>query len=163
MNESWVTPLSLLNSLCHCGGAAQERPGVGVRDGRRHPWKKLDTYGIERLAGWHAALAEGEIFVDASTVPVAGHPVGGATMGCEPAGSWRRRRDNFRHPTLRGLPNLVAEGDGRGRQQRRALPGEVKKSAEPGEPWEARRAERLYRFACAPQIMATRPASRIFS
>jgi hypothetical protein len=123
---------------------------MGVRDGRRHPWKKLDSYGIERLAGWHAALAEREIFVDASTVPVAGHPVGGATMGCEPAGSWRRRRDNFRHPTLRGLPNLVVEGDGRGRQQRRALPGEVKKSAEHGEPWEARRAQRLYRFACAP-------------
>jgi hypothetical protein len=125
---------------------------MGVRDGRRHPWKKLDSYGIEgeRLAGWHAVLAEGEIFVDASTVPVAGHPVRGATMGCEPAGSWRRRRDNFRHPTLRGLPNLVVEGDGRGRQQRRVLPGEVKKSVEHGKSWEARRAEHPSRFACAP-------------
>jgi hypothetical protein len=45
-----------------------------------------------------------------ASVWISKQTTGQAIMDCDPAARWKHRRHNFRHPTLRGLPDLVMEG-----------------------------------------------------
>jgi hypothetical protein len=47
-----------------------------------------------------------------ASVWISKQTTGQAIMGCDPAARWKHRPRNFRHPTLRGLPDLVMEGGG---------------------------------------------------
>jgi hypothetical protein len=92
----------------------------------RHAAEKLETYGIEgeRLTSWWAALTGGESFVDVTTgtralvIDWEGRPVDLSQHLTVQLKGMVRLVDMdsgailFRHPTLKGIPDLVVEGDG---------------------------------------------------